>query len=117
VSIARKLEAVAALVAVVFSLTAICPCLPATTHHAGQTAAEEHACCDSAGSPILTAAADSCCSDGALTDRTAATPSAGVSLSADTGFVATVTWSPSALGAPQRLPAAFVSSPPSILRI
>jgi hypothetical protein len=117
VSIARKLDAVAAVVAVVVSLTAVCPCLPATSHHTGQTAANEHACCAGGASPILTAAADSCCTDGALTDRTAATPSAGVSLSADTGFVPAVTWSPSALSAPQRTPAAFVSSPPSILRI
>jgi hypothetical protein len=117
VSIARKLDAVAALVAVVFSLTAICPCLPATTHHAGQTAADQHACCASGGSPILTAAADSCCVDGSLTDRTAAAPSSGVSLSADTGFVAVVAWSPFAVSAPQRTSGVFVSSPPSILRI
>ena len=118
VRIARKLDAMTALVAVVVSLTAICPCLPpATSHHAGQPAANEHACCASGGSPNLTAAAESCCSDGALTDRTAATPSAGISLSADTGFVAVVTWSPSAVTAPQRTPPTFVSSPPSTLRI
>jgi len=118
VRIARKLDAVAALVALVVSLTAICPCLPATTHHhLGQAAADEHACCADGGSPTLTAAADSCCVDGSLTDRAAATPSAGVSLSTDTDFVAVVAWSPSAVTAPQRTSVALVSSPPSILRI
>ena len=115
--IARKLDAVAALLGVVVSLTAICPCLPAAPSLPGQAAANEHACCTGGAAPVLAAAADNCCGDHALTDRSAATPSAGASLSADTGVAALVRWNRSSVGGPQRPPAAFVSHPPSILRI
>ena len=117
VSIAHKLDAVAALVGVVISLTAVCPCLPAANHQPRQSAADEHACCAGGASPVLAAAVDSCCVDSALTDRSAATPTTGAPLSIGSGSVALVTWSPSVVGEPQRTAAAFVPSPPSILRI
>lgn len=114
--IARKLAAVVGALAVVVSMTAICPCLPAAPYRAAQAAADEHACCSSGSSPSFVAAAGSCF-DHALTDRSAATSSAGASLGADTGIAALTAWTRSEIRAAHVPPTVIVSHAPSVLRI
>jgi hypothetical protein len=117
VRIPRKLDAVVTLLGVVVSLTAICPCLPPAPSRAAQATVDEQSCCSSGASPSLVAAADGYCVDHMLTGRSAATPSAGASLSADTGVATLAAWNRSEIRAPRGPQTGIVSHPPSVLRI
>lgn len=106
---ARKLAAIVALVGVVVSVAAVCPCRPAPVAKADQTAREQHA-------PAVTAAFAKCCVRPAA--RSVSTRAAAkCALPADAHAASSLTIAECTLRTAVRVPTGTVSHPPLVLRI